>query len=103
MRERPATTLLAAMGETGRYPDLIVADYRLGHGELGTDAVARLRAELGLPIPAVLISGDASAAALSAMRASQCEVMLKPVLPGELQALSTRLLASRPPWPRPET
>ena len=84
--------LLAAMGETGRCPDLIVADYRLAHGELGTDVVARLRRELGMPIPALLISGDSSAAALSAMRAARCEVMLKPVLPGELRALSTQLL-----------
>jgi hypothetical protein len=35
--------LLDAMGETGRCPDLIVADYRLAHGELGTDVVSRLR------------------------------------------------------------
>ncbi len=32
--------VLAALGELGRYPDLIVADYRLAGGALGTDAVA---------------------------------------------------------------
>jgi DNA-binding NtrC family response regulator len=84
--------LLEAMGETGRCPDLIVADYRLAHGELGTDVVSRLRRELGMPIPALLISGDSSAAALSAMRASQCEVLLKPVLPSDLRAVAERLL-----------
>jgi signal transduction histidine kinase/CheY-like chemotaxis protein len=87
--------LLAALGETGRYPDLIVADYRLARGEFGSDVIARLRDELGLSIPAVLISGDLSVAAQRVMQASGCEVLVKPVLPGELKAMSTRLLAGR--------
>ncbi|HSS71356.1 MAG TPA: response regulator, partial [Casimicrobiaceae bacterium] len=87
--------LLAALGETGRYPDLIVADYRLARGELGSDVVARLRDELGLPIPAVLISGDRSVATQRVVQAWDCEVLVKPVLPGELKILSARLLAGR--------
>ncbi|MGH8714394.1 MAG: ATP-binding protein [Casimicrobiaceae bacterium] len=90
---------LESLGEAGRYPDLIVADYRLADGALGTDAVAILRAELGQPIPALLISGDASAGAFAAMRASALDVLLKPVPPGELRALAERLLAA-PPAPR---
>ena len=87
--------LLAALGEAGRYPDLIVADYRLTRGELGSAVVVRLPEELGMPIPAVLIRGDLSVAAQRAMHASACEVLIKPVLPGELRAVSTRLLAER--------
>ena len=86
--------VLAALGDLGRYPDLIVADYRLAGGALGTDAVALLRAELGQPIPAVLISGDASAEAFRAMRSTSLDVLLKPVLPGELRLLADRLLAA---------
>ena len=86
--------VLDALGELGCYPDLIVADYRLGDGGLGTDAVARLRSELGRPIPALLISGDASAEAIAAMRASALEVLLKPVLPNELKRLAERLIAA---------
>lgn len=86
--------VLAALGELGRYPDLIVADYRLAGGALGTDAVALLRAELGQPIPAVLISGDASPEAFAAMRSAARDVLLKPVLPGELRVLAERLLAA---------
>jgi CheY-like chemotaxis protein len=85
--------VLAALGELGRYPDLIVADYRLAGGALGTDAVASLRAELGQPIPAVLVSGDASPEAFAAMRSTAPDVLLKPVLPGELRLLAERLLA----------
>lgn len=85
---------LESLGEVGRYPDLIVADYRLAGNALGTDAVARLRAELGQPIPALLISGDASVEAFAVMRASALDVLLKPVLPGDLRTLAERLLAA---------
>ncbi len=85
--------MLIALGECGRYPDLIVVDYRLAGGALGTDAVALLRHELGVHIPAMLISGDSSAEAISAMRASSLHVLLKPVLPRELHLLVERLLS----------
>jgi two-component system, sensor histidine kinase len=88
-----AGAVLEALGELGRYPDLIVADYRLAGDALGTDAVARLRAELGQQIPAVLISGDASAEAFATMRSTAPDVLLKPVLPDELHLLAERLLA----------
>jgi DNA-binding NtrC family response regulator len=88
--------VLAALGEIGRYPDLIVADYRLAGGALGTDAVARLRAALGQQIPAVLISGDASAEAFAAMRSIAPDVLLKPVLPDKLHRLAERLLRTSP-------
>ena len=85
--------VLAALGEAGAYPDLIVADYRLAEGELGTDVIARLRDELGQPIPALLVSGDASVEAIAAMRGCTVEVLLKPVLPEELRARVAHLLA----------
>jgi CheY-like chemotaxis protein len=83
---------LSLIGNERRYPDLIVADYRLADGELGTTVIARLRAELGLPIPALLVSGDASADAIAAMRASRLQVLLKPVLPDALRAIAERVL-----------
>jgi DNA-binding NtrC family response regulator len=43
-------------------------------------------------IPAMLISGDSSTEAISAMRESSLNVLLKPVLPQELQLLVARLL-----------
>ena len=86
--------VLAALGELSRYPDLIVADYRLAGGTLGTDAVAQLRDELGQSIPAVLISGDASAEAFGAMRSTAADVLLKPVLPGDLRLLAERILGA---------
>ena len=78
--------MLAALGDAETYPDLLIADYRLAHDELGTEVVWRLRRELGLMIPALLISGDSSAATLDTLRNSGVDFLLKPVLPEELKA-----------------
>ncbi len=86
--------VLAALGDTGRYPDLIVADYRLAAGELGTTVIDRLRDEFGVFIPAMLVSGDASAQAITAMRASRLDMLLKPVVPASLREMAERLLDS---------
>ncbi|TMG86421.1 MAG: hybrid sensor histidine kinase/response regulator, partial [Betaproteobacteria bacterium] len=86
--------MLAALGDAETYPDLLIADYRLAHDELGTEVVSRLRRELGLMIPALLISGDSSAATLDTLRNSGVDFLLKPVLPEELKAHAERLLAS---------
>jgi len=86
--------MLAALGEAQVYPDLIIADYRIAHDECGTAVVARLRHELGMPIPALLISGDSSATTLDTLRRSELDFLLKPVLPGELKAQLSRLCAN---------
>jgi CheY-like chemotaxis protein len=46
--------------EAGRRPDVIVSDYQLSRGLSGIDAIERLRSAFPNPIPALLISGDAS-------------------------------------------
>jgi len=86
--------MLAALGEAETYPDLIVADYRIGPTELGTEVVERLRHELGVSIPALLISGDSSGATLHTLRRSGLDFLLKPVLPEELKAQASRLCAA---------
>jgi two-component system, sensor histidine kinase len=90
-----ADEILDAIGDVGSYPDLIIADYRLAAGELGTHVIERLRDELGTAIPAMLVSGDASVAAITAMRASRLDVLLKPVVPALLRETAERLLASK--------
>src|SRR5207342_3569538 len=91
----PATCfeeVVDALGVVGRYPDLIVADYRLVSGELGTAVIERLRDELGTDVPAVLVSGDASAEAIADMGATGLDVLLKPVVAEELRLTVERLL-----------
>ncbi len=86
--------VVAALGHVGRYPDLIVADYRLVSGELGTTVIERLRDELGTDVPALLVSGDASAEAIADMGATGLDVLLKPVVAEELRLTVERLLDS---------
>src|SRR4030095_3543865 len=53
-----AESLLEALGAVERYPDLVVADLRLACGESGIAVVHKLRDELGIAVPAPLVSGD---------------------------------------------
>ena len=50
--------------EAARRPDVIVCDYQLSRGMTGVDAIEKLRSAFPIPafppIPALLISGDAS-------------------------------------------
>jgi CheY-like chemotaxis protein len=54
-------TALKRLGAHGQGPDLIVSDYRLAEGKLGTQAIEHLRKAFAIPgfeIPALLITGD---------------------------------------------
>ena len=85
-------SLLAAFGRVERYPDLVVADLRLADGGNGVDAVRTLRDELGFVVPALLVSGDLSAAAERDARAAGLMLLGKPVVPAVLHALSAALI-----------
>ncbi len=59
---------VASLGEALRCaqdhgtPDLLITDYHLGNGELGTQVIAALRDGLGSELKAVLVTGDTSTA-----------------------------------------
>jgi two-component system, sensor histidine kinase len=88
-----ADAVLAALGALESYPDLIVADLRLAGDANGVDAVARLRDELGTPIPALIVSGDVSAAAARAVRAAGLPLLAKPVDATALRIAATMSVA----------
>jgi signal transduction histidine kinase/CheY-like chemotaxis protein len=85
--------VLDALGRAERYPDLLVADLRLAHGESGITAVDRLRDELGIAVPALLVSGDTSPAAERDARTAGLLLLGKPVVPAVLHAAVLGLLA----------
>ena len=91
-----ADAMLRALGDAERYPDLVVADLRLAAGGSGIDAVHRLRDELGMAVPALIVSGDIGAAAERDARAAGLMLLPKPVVPTVLHALSTALIARGP-------
>ena len=74
------------------YPDIILADYHLDNGDCGLSAVATLRANRTVPIPAVVITADHSSEVGGKVNAAGCEILRKPVKPAELRALVTHLV-----------
>jgi len=90
---RDARTLLEALGRRARYPDLVVADLRLGDGASGVITVRALRDELGFAVPALIVSGDTSAAAERAARSAGLTLLPKPVVATVLEAVATALIA----------
>jgi two-component system, sensor histidine kinase len=90
---RDAESLLDALGSADGYPDLVVADLRLCDGSNGIDVVRRLRDELGVAVPALLVSGDLGPAAERDARAAGLVLLDKPVVPTVLHATATALIA----------
>jgi two-component system, sensor histidine kinase len=69
-----------------RWPDVVIADYRLPGGETGVGLVQQLRAFAGRKIPAVIVTGDTSAESERAVGTSGCGLLRKPVAGDELVA-----------------
>jgi signal transduction histidine kinase/ActR/RegA family two-component response regulator len=92
-----AEDVLAALGVLESYPDLIVADLRLAGGDNGLNAVRRLRDELGVAVPALIVSADMSAAAAREVRAAGFALLPKPVVAPALQAAAAALIATAAP------
>jgi signal transduction histidine kinase len=79
-----------------RMPDLIIADYRLGGGVVGTGVIERLRRELDPEIPAILVTGSTAPERVSEADASRYDLLLKPVQPETLRRLIEARLRRMP-------
>ena len=75
--------------------DLIVADLRLADGHSGIDTIATLRRRLGVHTPAIIVSGDTSAAAEREARAADVRLLLKPVVAAALKDAAERAMSAR--------
>ncbi|MBS0251855.1 MAG: hybrid sensor histidine kinase/response regulator [Proteobacteria bacterium] len=73
-------------------PAIVLADYHLKEGLFGIDIVSGIRSRISANIPAILITADRTPATAEAALRSRCELLLKPVRPGELRALMKHLL-----------
>jgi CheY-like chemotaxis protein/two-component sensor histidine kinase len=82
--------VIQAVHSRERLPDLIIADFRLAGGAVGTDVIDRLRRELDPEIPALLISGSTGAERVSEADAKRYDLLLKPVNPEALRELIGR-------------
>jgi signal transduction histidine kinase/FixJ family two-component response regulator len=85
---------LASLAETGEKPDLIISDYRLAGGDSGIEAIACLRAAVGAPVPAFVITGDTAPERLREASAGGFLLLHKPVSPMALRTALNRVLKS---------
>jgi two-component system CheB/CheR fusion protein len=74
-------------------PDLVIADYNLPRDANGLDVVERLQRELGVELPAIVLTGDISTETLREIARHGCTHLNKPVKAQELTRLIRRLLA----------
>jgi two-component system, sensor histidine kinase len=89
---------LEGVAQAGRYPDLIIADYRLQSHETGVQAAQRIRWELGVQIPTILITASTSSEHLTDAETAGFLIMGKPVLPEDMERLMREALRG-PPQP----
>lgn len=82
----------ALIADDGFRPAIVLADYHLDLGQLGTEAVRRVRRAFGAAIPAVVITADHSSEVAAHAGQADCEVLCKPIRPAELRALMRHLL-----------
>jgi len=81
--------------QSGFVPAIIISDYCLNGDSQGIEVIAALRQQLGYPVPACLVSGDADPALLMAAQTAQLTLLQKPVRPAKLRSLLRRLLAAQ--------
>lgn len=78
---------LAELARIGKSPDLIIADYRLGGGSNGIEAIQTIQTVCRTSAPGVLVTGDAATEHLKQAQAMGYPVLHKPVAPAKLRAL----------------
>ena len=67
------------LSQAARIPDIIVSDYRLRNGRVGTEAVGRIRALAGRPIPGIILTGEIGVECRRDAEAQGLEIVYKPV------------------------
>ena len=89
-----AAAALELVGAAAVRPALLLTDHNLPGGANGVQLVAAMRAALHFPLPAIILTGDVSADAATAIAGADCLRLDKPVRPDELLAAIASL---RPP------
>lgn len=75
-------------------PDLIITDFRLRHEETGKQVLQALRAYLGTPVPAIIMTGDTSPQRLRDAQSTSALLLHKPVSTGQLRNAIVQLLTT---------
>jgi PAS domain S-box-containing protein len=76
-----------------RVPDAVIADYHLDDGASGIAELCRIQRRIGKPVPGIVITADHSTAVRTMVDQHGFWLLRKPLNPGQLRALLSRLLA----------
>jgi PAS domain S-box-containing protein len=74
-------------------PEILITDYHLREGELGTQVIAAVRASAGKDVKAVLVTGDTSAVIRQMSGDRHLRIASKPINAEELLSMLAALLA----------
>ena len=79
---------LLELDRTGEEPELLLVDYHLDHGRIGTEAITAIRQRVRAGLPAAIITADHNPAIREDVRrVDGVSLLLKPIKPGRLRAL----------------
>jgi len=79
-----ADQAMARLAGQTRTPDIVIADYRLREGRVGTEVILRVRERYGATVPGVILTGETGPDCLHDAAAHGLTVIHKPVTPREL-------------------
>jgi signal transduction histidine kinase/HAMP domain-containing protein len=78
--------VMGLLSSSNLEPQAILADYRLGNGLTGIEAIAQLRATYG-DVPAALVTGEMNTVALQELDRAPYQVLRKPLDPPRIRAV----------------
>ncbi|NUB21305.1 PAS domain S-box protein [Azospirillum formosense] len=78
----------------GRRPDIVLADYRLRQGRVGTEAILRIRDLFGADVPGLIVTGEIGPEPQRDAAKHGLGLMHKPVTPRLLEAVLARHLGA---------
>ncbi|HEY2339476.1 MAG TPA: ATP-binding protein [Steroidobacteraceae bacterium] len=93
-RVSAVASLAAALqsAQDGGPPDLMITDYHLSEGELGTDVIAGVREKLHSEVKAVLVTGDTSTVVKHMANDPRLRILSKPIDAEQLLMVLKELL-----------
>ncbi|WP_448206353.1 ATP-binding protein [Azospirillum sp. sgz302134] len=85
-----ADRALEHLKETGLRPDILIVDYRLRAGKVGTDVVVRVREMCGRDVPGIIVTGEIGPEPQNDATSHGLGLLQKPVTPRLLEAALAR-------------
>jgi Na+/proline symporter/signal transduction histidine kinase/ActR/RegA family two-component response regulator len=79
--------------DAGRPPALLLVDYHLENGATGLEVIDALQNEVGMTLPAAVLTADYSSEVATLVRNAGHAILHKPIKPAALRALINRILS----------